>query len=117
VKFNHISLVVADPEASAEFYTRYLMPDGASEWLEDSLHLRDSEGVDLAFRKGMPATCAGAHHGFLAVSVDDIEDLLFRLRQDQIEITEECKEENFRSIMFLDLDAYVVEVYWESSWP
>jgi catechol 2,3-dioxygenase-like lactoylglutathione lyase family enzyme len=117
VKFNHISLVVTDPDLSAEFYARYLVRGGKSEWLGNSLHLRSTDGVDLAFQKGTPATCVGAHHGFLAVSSLQVDELLVELRQGGVEVTDDCTARGLRSIKFLDVDGYEVEVYWEESWP
>jgi catechol 2,3-dioxygenase-like lactoylglutathione lyase family enzyme len=117
VRFNHLSLVVANPDVSAAFYARYLLPEAQREWLGDSLHLRDAMGTDLAFEKGATGARGPAHHGFLADSAVEVEALLDRLRRDRITITDDCREDGFRSIKFLDADGYEIEVYWEASWP
>jgi catechol 2,3-dioxygenase-like lactoylglutathione lyase family enzyme len=117
LKFNHINLVVADPQLSAQFYARYLVNNASIEWLGDSLHLRDSCAIDLAFQQGKPVKADGSHHGFLAESVQTIENLLKLLKRDGITITDDCVEEGFRSVKFLDPDGYEIEVYWEASWP
>ena len=115
--FRHINLVVADPEISAEFYRSLLLPDAEAVWLGDSLHLRTSAGDDLAFQTGNPLRAQGAHHGFIAASVEAVDRLLSRVRARGVAVTDDCTEEGFRSIKFLDPDGYEIEVYWEAGWP
>lgn len=112
----HVNLVASDPEASARFYLRWLMPKAKSVWLGDSLHLRD-DGSDLAFQLGKASTAPSAHHGFLAASADEIDALAGRLIEDGIALTENSIEQDFRSIKFLDPDGYECEVYCEAGWP
>ena len=52
MRFNHISLIVSNPEHSAQFYQKHLAPRGECVWLGNSLHLRDMTGIDLAFQQG-----------------------------------------------------------------
>ncbi len=85
--------------------------------MEDSLHLRDGQAVDFAFQKGTPVISQGVHIGFLAESVDAIHRLLSHLQKAGVALTDDCTEEGFRSIKFLDPDGYEIEVYWESDWP
>ncbi|MEM8768414.1 MAG: VOC family protein [Pseudomonadota bacterium] len=117
MKFNHINLVVRDPEASAAFYADLLTGAVQTVWLGDSLHLRNDEGVDLAFQQGTPSSAPGAHHGFLAANAAEVDDLLAKLKGEGTRITDDCTEDGFRSIKFRDPDGYEVEVYWEGDWP
>ena len=117
MRFNHINLVVSDPEKSADFYQKHFVPTGTSIWLGNSLHLRDPSGIDLAFQQGTPAQAPGSHQGFLAPSASKIDTLLNSLKSDQVRITDDCTEEGFRSIKCLDPDGYEIEVYWEQDWP
>src|SRR5262245_22684408 len=82
MKLSHVNLVVADPEAAAAFYGRYILTAASAVWLGDSLHLRDATGSDLAFQVGAPlAGPPGPHHGFLAdtpAAVDLVRDALAR---------------------------------------
>lgn len=112
----HVNLVVADPDASARFYTRFLLPHATRDWLGDSLHLRSS-GCDLAFQRGASRRVPGAHHGFLADSAAAVDALAQRLREGGIALTADDTEEGFRSVKFLDPDGYECEVYWEAGWP
>ena len=117
MKFNHINLVVRDPEASATFYAGLLTGSPSKEWLGDSLHLRTDAGTDFAFQQGTPLVAQGAHHGFLATDAGEVDDLLAKLLAEGVAITDDCTEDGFRSIKFRDLDGYEVEVYWERDWP
>ena len=117
MRFSHLNLVVANPQASAEFYRRFLVPDGTATWLGESLHLRNRQAVDLAFQKGVPKTAIGSHHGFLAESVSAIDNLLADLKNNGVRITNDCDEPGFRSVKFIDPDGYEIEVYWEADWP
>ena len=116
MKFVHINIVVRDPDKSADFYKTYLMPEAAAVWLGDSLHLRDSSS-DLAFQTGDPKSASGAHHGFVAESAKQVDELVQRLQTNEVKVTDDCTEEGFRSVKFLDRDGYEVEVYWEDAWP
>ena len=116
MRFVHINLVVTDPEQSAKFYQQYLMPNAEMVELGDSLHLRDPVN-DLAFQRGSPSSPAGAHHGFVAESSKHVDQLVKNLRDNHVEITDDCIEPGFRSVKFLDLDNYEIEVYWEEDWP
>jgi catechol 2,3-dioxygenase-like lactoylglutathione lyase family enzyme len=112
MKLVHVNLRVRNPNASADFYVRALLPGATSSWLGESLHVR-SEGVDLAFSQGEPVIASGSHHGFLAPSrdaVDAARDVLGRLG---VPLTDDCSETDFRSIKFRDPDGYECEVYWE----
>ena len=113
LQFNHINLVVGDPEAAADFYIKYLTPEAQKVWLGDSLHVRGVGLMDLAFQKGTSASAPGGHHGFLASSRKVVDDLVSRLEGNGLTITELCNESDFRSVKFLDLDGYEIEVYWE----
>ncbi len=117
MRFNHLNLVVRQPEASCGFYQRYVVPDGHAVWLGNSLHLRNAAGTDLAFQAGTPARPPGAHHGFIAPDADAIDWLQARLAEADITVTEDCREPAFRSIKFSDPDGYEIEVYWEADWP
>ncbi len=117
MKFNHINLVVRDPESSAAFYSGLLGSVSTKEWLGDSLHLRSSEGTDLAFQAGTPQPIPGAHHGFHADDAFEVDRLLVKLSGAGVEIVDDCTEDGFRSIKFRDLDGYEVEVYWERDCP
>ncbi|MEM1411440.1 MAG: VOC family protein [Pseudomonadota bacterium] len=116
MRFNHLNLVVTQPEASCRFYQRYVLPDGEAVWLGNSLHLRNAAGTDLAFQAGSPAHPPGAHHGFIAPDAAAIDGLQARLAEGGITITEDCREPDFRSIKFPDPDGYEIEVYWEAGW-
>lgn len=117
MKFNHINLIVSDPETSASFYAKLLSGSVTREWLGESLHVRNDDAADFAFQKGEPRIAKGSHHGFLAEDVASIDQLLARLVRDQVRVTDDCNEEGFRSIKFLDPDGYEIEVYWERNWP
>lgn len=117
MRFAHINLVVRDPEETARFYTDFVMPKATSEWLGDSLHVRTSDGADVAFQAGTPTRCPGAHHGFIETSAERIDELRDKLAKHGIRITDDCAEQGFRSIKFLDPDDYEIEVYWEADWP
>ena len=118
MRLAHINLIVADPERAASFYTTHLMPAGETVWLGDSLHLRDTQGSDMAFQAGMPSPQpGGAHHGFVASSADAIDALAQRLETAGIGLIENDNEAGFRAIKFHDLDGYICEVYWEAGWP
>lgn len=117
MRFNHINLVVSDPQASAEFYKRFLVVDSTTTWLGESLHLRNRLAVDIAFQRGTPAKAMGSHHGFLAECAQAIDDLLIDLESSEVTITDDCTEDGFRSVKFLDPDGYEIEVYWEADWP
>ena len=119
LRFNHLNLTVADQDRAADFYQRHLLPNGRKDWMgADSLHLRDAAGSDLAFQKGTPAPAGdGSHHGFLAASASDVDALRDRLVAEGIRITDDCIENGFRSLKFIDLDGYECEVYWEAAWP
>ena len=116
MKFVHINLVVSDPKSSAAFYQKYLLPDAELVMLGSSLHLRDPHS-DLAFQSGAPVLASGAHHGFVADSAEQVDRLAGALRESDITLTDDCREEGFRSIKFLDPDGYEIEVYWEGIWP
>ena len=112
----HINLVVADPEASARFYVRHVLPAATCEWLGNSLHVRSGVS-DLAFQQGVPVVAKGTHHGFLADSPGAIDALSRGLLEAGIALTENEAEAGFRSIKFRDPDGYECEVYWEADWP
>lgn len=114
---NHLSLVVAEPHRSADFYAAIAGTSTFEVWIGDALHLRTDEGLDLAFQRGTPQRLPGAHHGFLASSAGAVDRLLGDLRQRGVTITDDCREAGFRSVKFLDPDGYEVEVYWEADWP
>ncbi|MEQ8990859.1 MAG: VOC family protein [Pseudomonadales bacterium] len=114
---NHLSLVVADPQISADFYATIAGAPSFRVWLGHSLHLRTDEGLDLAFQRGTPQRLPGAHHGFLAPTTGAVDRLLADLRLRGVKITDDCQEAGFRSVKFLDPDGYEVEVYWEADWP
>ena len=115
---NHINLAVKDPERSAKFYARFLVEDGLTEQLGDSLHLRNTSGTDIAFQRADPgAAQAFSHFGFLSKSPENIDHLLDRLTKAGVRITDDCTEEGFRSIKFVDHDGHECEVYWEAKWP
>ena len=116
MRFVHINILVVDPERSANFYQTYLLPNATIVLLGDSLHLRD-KASDLAFTVGQPALAHGAHHGFVADSIEQIDRLAQTLRAGGVELTDDCVEADFRSIKFLDPDGYEIEVYWERDWP
>ncbi len=114
----HVNLVVQAPYEAAEFYKRHLIPEGEIVTLGNSVHLRDSAGSDLAFVQGSSGPRQnGGHHGFLADSPTRIDALRDRLLKENLTLTEDCTEPNFRSIKFLDADGYECEVYWEGDWP
>jgi catechol 2,3-dioxygenase-like lactoylglutathione lyase family enzyme len=118
MRLSSINLTVADPEASASFYRRYLMPGGSAQWLGDALHLRDGRGNDLAFHKGTRSEVTpGAHHGFLANERNEVDGLRARLLAAGVALTDDNNEPGFRSIKLLDPDGYQVEVFWEEAWP
>ncbi len=115
---NHVNLVVPDPDASADFYLKHLMPKGRKVWLGDSLHLRDGTTTDLAFQKGPAAPAGnGSHHGFLAASAAQVDALRQSLTADGIALMEDWDEDGFRAVKFADPDGYLCEVYWEADWP
>lgn len=117
-KLMHVNLVVQSPLKSAEFYKRHLLPAGEVVNLGNSVHLRDGTGSNLAFMKGQSAPSRdGGHHGFLAGSPAQIEELRDALQAEGTILTEDCIEPEFRSIKFLDPDGYECEVYWEEGWP
>ncbi len=116
MRLAHVNLIVRDPEASARFYLRHLLPDATLEWLGDSLHVR-GRASDLAFQRGEPLARSGAHHGFLAESAASIDALATRLGEAGVALTESTREAGFRSIKFRDPDGYECEVYWEAGWP
>lgn len=115
--FRHINLVVEDPELSCEFYKSHLLPNAQEVWLGSSLHLRTAAGDDLAFQKGTAGSAPGSHLGFIADSAHEIDALLLKVTASGCTITDDCSEDGFRSIKFLDPDRYEVEVYWELGWP
>ena len=116
MKLAHVNLRVRDPEASAAFYRRVLLPGAITHWLGESLHLR-SEGVDLAFQAGEPVVAPGVHHGFLADSATCVDAVAETLRREGIALDDDCSEQALRSIKFQDPDGYECEVYWERDWP
>ena len=118
MRLAHINLIVADPERAANFYRTHLVPAGETVWLGESLHLRDSDGSDMAFQAGMPSPQpGGAHHGFIASSAEVIDALVQSLKNAGIGLIENDSEPGFRAIKFHDLDGYTCEVYWEAGWP
>jgi len=117
MKFAHLNLVVKDPAESARFYTAFVMPGAKSEWLGNSLHVRTTDGGDIAFQAGDPTHCPGAHHGFLESSPERIDVLRAELAKSGVTTKDDCSEKGFRSIKFLDPDGYEIEVYWEADWP
>jgi catechol 2,3-dioxygenase-like lactoylglutathione lyase family enzyme len=116
MQLRHVNLVVRDPELSARFYIRHVLPSGSTVWLGNSLHVR-SGSSDLAFQAGEPHRTTGAHHGFIASSSREIEALAQQLQEAGVSITEDSTENGFRAIKFLDPDGYECEVYWEADWP
>ena len=112
----HVNLRVLDPEASAAFYARVLLPDARSEWLGNSLHLRTGS-ADLAFQAGEPESAASWHLGFLAPSRDAVDAIRHAVVEAEISLTDDSSEAGFRSIRFRDADGYECEVYWEAAWP
>lgn len=117
-KLAHVNLVVASPLEAAEFYKRHLLPDGEIVTLGNSVHLRDADGSDIAFIEGNPSPWkGGAHHGFLAGGVNQIDALRDAIASEGLVLTEDCDEVDFRSIKFLDPDGYECEVFWEKGWP
>ena len=115
VRLVHMNLSVADPEASAAFYRRVLLPHAASEWLGDSLHLRGAS-VDLAFQAGPPDEAAPWHFGFLAPSSGAVDDVRTAVMHEGISLTDDTADAGLRSIKFRDPDGYECEVYWEDRW-
>ena len=111
----HVSLAVDDPEASAAFYARVLLPDAAPERLGDSLHLR-AGSVDLAFQADARGEAGRWHFGFLAPSSAAVDHVRAALAQEGISLTDDSSEAGFRSIKFRDPDGYECEVYWEERW-
>ena len=111
----HVNLRVLDPEASAAFYARVLLPDAAPEWLGDSLHLR-AGSVDLAFQADARGEAGRWHFGFLAPSSGAVDDVRAAVTQAGISLTDDSSEAGFRSIKFRDADGYECEVYWEQAW-
>ena len=111
----HLNLSVVDPEASAAFYSRLLLPGATSEWLGNSLHVR-AGSVDLAFQAGHPGGTETWHFGFLAPSSDAVDDIRAAVVHEGISLIDDSSEAGFRSIKFRDRDGYECEVYWEQAW-
>jgi hypothetical protein len=107
---------VVDPESSAAFYARLLLPDGVTEWLGGSLHLR-AVGVDLAFQVGAPKPADTWHFGLLAPSAERVDEVRASVTGAGIALTDDSAADGFRSIKFRDPDGYECEVYWEAAWP
>jgi catechol 2,3-dioxygenase-like lactoylglutathione lyase family enzyme len=116
VRLVHVNLTVVDPEASAAFYARLLLTDGATEWLGSSLHLR-ARGVDLAFQVGEPNPAETWHFGLLAPTAATVDEVRAALMGAGIALTDDSVDAGFRSIKFRDPDGYECEVYWEAAWP
>jgi catechol 2,3-dioxygenase-like lactoylglutathione lyase family enzyme len=109
----HLALLVHDVSRARRFYERYFGFDSSSEWMGDTLFIRNDDGFDLALMRGEPPPNPGAFHhfGFEVDSAGDVRSLQQRMQLDGIAILEVVEERDLTSFKCADPDGYTVEVY------
>ena len=110
----HLALLVHDVARARRFYEQYFAFNAGSEWMGETLFIRNDEGFDLALMRGEHPPNPGAFHhfGFHLPTADQVRHLRNRMLVDGIPILEEVEEPNLVSYKCVDSDGYTVEIYW-----
>jgi catechol 2,3-dioxygenase-like lactoylglutathione lyase family enzyme len=112
VALNHVSLTVADREASAAFYAAHF---GMTRRLHDDEHLlilASDDGSVLALATGAaPELPRTNHFGFQLDDGDDVRAARDRFRAAGVEETEWQDDGRFVRVQVADPDGYRVELY------
>jgi catechol 2,3-dioxygenase-like lactoylglutathione lyase family enzyme len=109
----HLALLVHDVSRARRFYERYFGFDASSEWMGDTLFIRNDDGFDLALMRGEHPPNPGAFHhfGFVLDTPAEVRVLQSRLAADGVAILEVVEERALTSFKCADPDGYTVEVY------
>ena len=112
----HLALLVHDISRARHFYERYFSFDAGSEWMGQTLFIRNAEGFDLALMRGEHPPNPGAFHhfGFQVESAEQVRKLQTKMVVDAVPIVEEVEEPDLVSFKCTDPDGYTVEVYWSA---
>ncbi len=109
---NHLSLVVSDPERSAEFYQEVFGMERS--WSEGGFVFLACGESDVALVKGKPLIHRRFHFGFRVDARDEVDAWLERVRGCGAPVTHGPSDYgDYYTFSCRDPDGYAVEVYCE----
>jgi catechol 2,3-dioxygenase-like lactoylglutathione lyase family enzyme len=109
---NHLSLVVSDPERSAEFYQSLFGME--RQWREGDFVFLSCGDADLALVQGKPLIHRRFHFGFRVDSREEVDAWLEAVAAHDAPVTHGPQDYgDYYTFSCRDPDGYAVEIYFE----
>ena len=111
---NHLSLVVSDPERSAQFYESVFGME--RQWREGDFVFLSCGDADLALVKGKPLIHRRFHFGFRVDSREEVDAWLRAVNHHDAPVTHGPQDYgDYYTFSCRDPDGYAVEIYFEEA--
>ncbi|MFI6517827.1 VOC family protein [Spirillospora sp. NPDC050679] len=114
----HLGLPVRDAQRSRRFYETYFDFDPATARRgAGTVTIRNADGFALTFHDNQDTGPPPAflHFGFRLFAPEEVEELLARMRADEVEIIKQYEDAGYVSFTCTDPDGHQIEAYWEVS--